>query len=89
MTAPRVLGIRKVCVYVISKLNLDTSPDVAPDRLVEISCNGEVLDPKMSLATVKEFVWKRGDDVQLQYRLREGVKMKAEERAAEERVASR
>ena len=56
---------------------------------MEILCNGEALDPKMSLATVKEFVWKRGDDVQLQYRLREGVKMKAEERAAEERVASR
>ena len=89
VTAPRVLGIRKVCVYVISKLNLDTSPDVAPDRLVEILCNGKALDPKMSLATVKEFVWKRGDDVQLQYRLREGVKMKAEDRAAEERVASR
>ena len=82
VTAPRVLGIRKVCVYVISKLNLDTPPDVAPDELVEIVCNGEVLDPKMSLATVKEHVWKRGDDVQLQYRLREGVKMKAEEGVA-------
>ena len=77
VTAPRVLGIRKVCTYVITKLDLEQGPGVQPEDLVEILCNDTSLDPTLSLATVSTFVWKRGDDVQLHYRLKKGATAKA------------
>jgi hypothetical protein len=55
VTAPRVLGVRKVCSYVINKLNLEQRPGMKPEDLVEILCNGTALDPGMSLATVSTF----------------------------------
>ena len=48
-------------------------PQGAPEDLVEILCGGEVCDPAMSLATVKEFLWRRGSDVELVYRFKDGV----------------
>ena len=79
VTAPRVLGIRKVCTYIIGKLNLEQGPGVLAEDLVEIMCNSQLVSADMSLATVSAFVWKRGDDVQLQYRVKKGVKVKADD----------
>lgn len=70
VTAPRVLGVRKVVNYVVQKLGLDGA---APEDLVDILCGGEVCDPAMSLATVKEFLWRKGSDVELVYRFKDGV----------------
>jgi len=72
VTAPRVLGVRKVVNYVVQKLSLEPQGD-NPEDLVEILCGGEVCDPAMSLATVKEFLWRRGSDVELVYRFKDGV----------------
>ena len=49
-----------------------------PCDLVEILCNDTPLDPSLSLATVSTFVWKRGDDVQLYYRLKKGATVRTD-----------
>lgn len=38
---------------------------------IEILCNNQVLAPDMSLATVRAYIWKRADDLVLNYRLQQ------------------
>ena len=73
VTAPRVLSVRKVCSYVVAKLGLDLDDDVAVEDAVEIFCDGKKLDPSWSLATVREHVWRRGDDLRVTFRLTEAI----------------
>ena len=73
VTAPRVLSVRKVCSYVVAKLGLDLDDDVAVEDAVEIFCDGKKLDPRWSLATVREHVWRRGDDLRVTFRLTEAI----------------
>ena len=73
VTAPRVLSVRKVCSYVVTKLGLDLGNDVAVEDAVEIFCDGKKLDPRWSLATVREHVWRRGDDLRVTFRLTDAV----------------
>ena len=73
VTAPRVLSVRKVCSYVVAKLGLDLAPDVAVEDAVEIFCDGKKLDPGWSLATVREHVWRRGDDLRVTFRVTDAV----------------
>jgi WD repeat-containing protein 48 len=77
VTAPRVLGVAKVCKYVASKLELEDAEGREAVDLVEMRCAGEALDPGMSVATVRERVWRTpGEDVQLVYSLKPGVRLK-------------
>ncbi|XP_043708035.1 WD repeat-containing protein 48-like [Telopea speciosissima] len=39
---------------------------------IEILCNNQVLSPDMSLATVRAYIWKKPDDLVLNYRLLQG-----------------
>ncbi|XP_021773067.1 WD repeat-containing protein 48-like [Chenopodium quinoa] len=39
---------------------------------IEILCNDQVLSPEMSLATVRAYVWKKSDDLVLNYRVMQG-----------------
>ncbi|KAL6969059.1 hypothetical protein U1Q18_044553 [Sarracenia purpurea var. burkii] len=39
---------------------------------IEISCNNQVLSPDMSLATVRAYIWKKQEDVVLNYRVLQG-----------------
>ncbi|KAH1259404.1 hypothetical protein GLYMA_03G244500v4 [Glycine max] len=39
---------------------------------IEILCNNQVLSPEMSLATVRAYIWKKSDDLVLNYRLVQG-----------------
>ncbi|XP_027931443.1 WD repeat-containing protein 48-like [Vigna unguiculata] len=39
---------------------------------IEILCNNQVLSPEMSLATVRAYIWKKSDDLILNYRLVQG-----------------
>lgn len=36
----------------------------------EVVFEMQILPPHMSLATVRQYIWKRGDDLELVYRLR-------------------
>ncbi|KAB2005736.1 hypothetical protein ERO13_D11G267100v2 [Gossypium hirsutum] len=39
---------------------------------IEILCNNQVLSPEMSLATVRAYIWKRPEDLVLNYRMIQG-----------------
>ncbi|KAK7269263.1 hypothetical protein RIF29_21984 [Crotalaria pallida] len=39
---------------------------------IEILCNNQILSPEMSLATVRTYIWKRTDDLVLNYRVVQG-----------------
>ncbi|XP_057439445.1 uncharacterized protein LOC130731235 isoform X2 [Lotus japonicus] len=39
---------------------------------IEILCNNQVLSPEMSLATVRAYIWKKSDDLVLNYRVAQG-----------------
>ncbi|XP_016206148.1 WD repeat-containing protein 48 [Arachis ipaensis] len=39
---------------------------------IEILCNNQVLSPEMSLATVRAYIWKKSDDLVLNYRVVQG-----------------
>ncbi|KAL3646265.1 hypothetical protein CASFOL_011445 [Castilleja foliolosa] len=39
---------------------------------IEIMCNNQVLSPEMSLATVRAYIWKKPDDIILNYRVVQG-----------------
>lgn len=71
LNAPRVLRVRKVAAYVskeIRELDLDESD-------IDILCNGQLIPPKMSLATVHQFRWKSPDDLRLQFRRRPKISL--------------
>ncbi|KAJ3670938.1 hypothetical protein LUZ60_008364 [Juncus effusus] len=40
-----------------------------PKHAIEVLCNNQVLDPQMSLGTVRTYVWKKPEDLVLQYRI--------------------
>jgi hypothetical protein len=42
-----------------------------PEECIELVCNGFVLPPKMTLAAVRQFVWRQGGDILIQYRRKE------------------
>jgi hypothetical protein len=41
---------------------------LGPDDLWEISCNDTVLPPNMTLAVVRQFVWRQSGEVVMYYR---------------------
>jgi len=43
-------------------------PHAWPDDLWEISCNDTVLPPNMTLAVVRQYVWRQSGEVVLHYR---------------------
>ncbi|KAI3724512.1 hypothetical protein L2E82_36292 [Cichorium intybus] len=82
LSAPRILRIHKVVNYVVEKMVLDKSSDtlisdgtLKPWKLkpsIEILCNNQVLAPEMSLATVRTYIWKKSEDLVLNYRIVSG-----------------
>jgi WD repeat-containing protein 48 len=59
-----LLRIEKLISFVIEKGGLPVNTNL------EILCNGDVLDPKLTLAGVKQFIWKSGNDLMLTVRLK-------------------
>ncbi|KAI3518014.1 hypothetical protein L1887_06335 [Cichorium endivia] len=82
LSAPRILRMHKVVNYVVEKMVLDKSSDtlisdgtLKPWKLkpsIEILCNNQVLAPEMSLATVRTYIWKKSEDLVLNYRIVSG-----------------
>ena len=82
VSAPRVLTIKKVAAYVVAKLQVTLRDDTEPEHVVSIFCNGKALDPSWSLATVKEHVWRKSDDLQLNFQVTEAVAKRARDELA-------
>ncbi|OSX73098.1 hypothetical protein BU14_0378s0008 [Porphyra umbilicalis] len=45
--------------------------DTPEEGALEIVCNGRLVPGAMSLATIKQFLWRELPDMELTYRLRE------------------
>ncbi|QUC20851.1 uncharacterized protein UV8b_05092 [Ustilaginoidea virens] len=72
LNANRMLRVKKILAYVaegIEDLGEEGEPsELAPDEYLELYCNEQLLDPLMSLATIRTHVWKSGNDVVLYYK---------------------
>lgn len=42
--------------------------DTDPLEVVELFCNGKLIDTRWDLATVKKYVWRKSDDLLLVYK---------------------
>ncbi|KAG6386861.1 hypothetical protein SASPL_152038 [Salvia splendens] len=79
LSAPRILRIHKVVNYVVEKMLLDKPMDnlnadgsFAPNAPGGQIPHPVVLPPDMSLATVRAYIWKKSEDVILNYRIVQG-----------------
>jgi len=77
LTAHRLCRMKRVAEHVRQKLEYGVLEDASrqpaltePEDCIEIVCNGQVLSPEANLGTVRAFVWKSGDELTLQYRVR-------------------
>ncbi|KAI7730838.1 hypothetical protein M8C21_026173 [Ambrosia artemisiifolia] len=67
LSAPRILRVHKVVNYVVEKMVLDKPLDsLTSDGHFG---PGSVLSPDMSLATVRTYIWKKPEDLVLNYRI--------------------
>ncbi|CAA6670540.1 unnamed protein product [Spirodela intermedia] len=69
LSAPRILRIHKVINYVVEKMVLDKPQEGGNGDGAFTSALPSVLSPEMSLATVRAYIWKKPDDLILNYRL--------------------
>eukprot|EP00051_Salpingoeca_urceolata_P006767 m.89557 g.89557 ORF g.89557 m.89557 type:complete len:162 (-) comp14975_c0_seq5:191-676(-) len=70
LMCPDVLVIGKVCQHVVDSLKLDPDGETDATAMVDVLCQEQVLTPELTLATVKQFWWKRSDELVLTYRKR-------------------
>jgi len=67
LNGSRILRVRKIIVFVLQKLKLDEKD---AELRYELLCNDTVLKPGMNLGTIRNCLWKSGNDLQLTYRRR-------------------
>ncbi|KAG9256703.1 uncharacterized protein F5Z01DRAFT_483536 [Emericellopsis atlantica] len=72
LNANRMLRVKKIIGYVVERIEQPAEePEenpLKPEEYMELYCNGQLLDPLMSLATLRTHVWKSGNDIVLQYK---------------------
>eukprot|EP01133_Synstelium_polycarpum_P017756 gene17756-21179_t len=69
ISASSVFQIRRILNHIGQNLKLFEANSLAEEYL-EILCNGKIMQPNYTLATVKTFFWKSSDDLQLHYRVK-------------------
>lgn len=74
LSAPRILRMHRACEYVVRHLDISLpvvdGVKVRAFEHLELLVGDEVLDPVMSLATVRAFYWKRPEELELRYRIK-------------------
>lgn len=71
LSAFRILRVKKIIQFIVTKLKLD---DPNPEANIEIICNDQVLPLSMDLGTVKMCIWKNNSELQLVYRKKKQAK---------------
>ncbi|ODQ66210.1 WD40 repeat-like protein [Nadsonia fulvescens var. elongata DSM 6958] len=76
LSAQRNLRVRKIQHYVIEKF-AKTIPEISTGQPVEewmvLTCQGQILSPRMNLGMVKTKLWKSSDDMVLMYRRKDEI----------------
>lgn len=75
LNANRMLRTKKILGYISERIEAPSDPDNAkagdelkPEKYMELICNDQVVDPNMTLATLRTHVWRTGGDIILYYR---------------------
>ncbi|KAI5265056.1 WD40 repeat-like protein [Aureobasidium subglaciale] len=70
LNANRMLRARKILGYVAERIEPAQDPATAmpPEDYLELYCNGQLIPPKMTLATIRTHIWRGGGDVLLHYK---------------------
>lgn len=71
LTSQNMLRVNKVLLYVTEKFESRTSEmreKKRPAEWLELECKGQVLDPTMTLHTIKTKIWKSSSDIELFFR---------------------
>ncbi|KAG4394157.1 hypothetical protein GLYMA_03G243800v4 [Glycine max] len=69
LSAPRILRVHKLQAVGDGSFRSGFKPWQKLRPSIEILCNNQVLSPEMSLATVRAYIWKKSDDLVLNYQL--------------------
>ncbi|RZC22302.1 WD repeat-containing protein 48 isoform B [Glycine soja] len=71
LSAPRILRVHKSQLQAVGDGSFRSGfkPWQKLRPSIEILCNNQVLSPEMSLATVRAYIWKKSDDLVLNYQL--------------------
>ncbi|GJN83825.1 hypothetical protein PLIIFM63780_007376 [Purpureocillium lilacinum] len=74
LNANRMLRVKKILAYVAERIEEvpeeeeEDEDALQPEEYLELYCNDQLLNPAMSLATIRTHVWKGGNDVVLYYK---------------------
>ncbi|PHH65440.1 hypothetical protein CDD81_2544 [Ophiocordyceps australis] len=72
LNANRMLRVKKILDYVANRIEEPTEEEqpnaMSAEEYLELYCNDQLLDPAMSLATIRAHVWKGGNDVVMYYK---------------------
>jgi WD repeat-containing protein 48 len=74
LNANRMLRVKKILSYIAEKIEAPPDPEetetsiLTPEEYLELYCNEQLLDPLMSLASLRTHVWKGGNDIVLHYK---------------------
>jgi WD repeat-containing protein 48 len=67
-----MLRAKKIIGYVSERIEDPPDPEdptaMKPEEYIELLCHDQVIDPNMTLATLRVHVWRTGGDVLLYYR---------------------
>lgn len=71
LTSQNMLRVNKILLYVTEKFESKT-PEMKdkkkPSEWLDLECRGLILEPSMTLQTIKTNIWKSSSDIELQYR---------------------
>lgn len=75
LNANRMLRAKKVLGYVVERIEAPPDPnnplpgdDLRPEEYLELTCQGQIVPPNMTLATLRVHMWRTGGDVVLHYK---------------------
>ncbi|OAA63996.1 WD repeat protein [Cordyceps fumosorosea ARSEF 2679] len=75
LNANRMLRVKKILGYVAERIEPPPGPDdddadaqMEPEAYLELYCNEQLLEPTLTLATLRTHIWKGGNDIVLYYK---------------------
>ncbi|EGX90375.1 WD repeat protein [Cordyceps militaris CM01] len=74
LNANRMLRVKKILGYVAERIepapgaDEDADSQMEPEEYLELYCNEQLLEPTLTLATLRTHIWKGGNDVVLYYK---------------------
>lgn len=75
LNANRMLRSKKILGYVVERIEAPADPvnpqpgdDLRPEEYMDLFCQGQIVPPNMTLATLRVHMWRTGGDIILHYK---------------------